>query len=121
MARNGRSFEAKIAASGKGGAKFSFLRESDPYHAYYEKMVVDFQPGGAVDQAKAKAEAEAKAKAEAEANAAASGASADARSGSTAAGRPGLRVVGGRGVSVVICLDLARSDGDGYCSCREIV
>lgn len=35
VARNGRSFERKIAGE-TASAKFAFLRPSDPYHAYYE-------------------------------------------------------------------------------------
>lgn len=38
VARNGRSFERKIAGENVS-AKFSFLRPSDPYHAYYEHKV----------------------------------------------------------------------------------
>lgn len=35
VARNGRSFERKIAGE-TASAKFAFLRPADPYHAYYE-------------------------------------------------------------------------------------
>lgn len=41
VARNGRSFERKIAGE-TVSAKFSFLRPSDPYHAYYEHKVSEF-------------------------------------------------------------------------------
>ncbi len=37
VAKNGKSFEQKILASGEGKtAKFSFLKAFDPYNAYYE-------------------------------------------------------------------------------------
>jgi splicing factor 3A subunit 1 len=41
VARNGRSFEKKIAGE-TISAKFSFLRLSDPYHNYYEHKVSEF-------------------------------------------------------------------------------
>ncbi|ETV66387.1 hypothetical protein H257_17171 [Aphanomyces astaci] len=42
VARNGRSFERKIAGE-VISAKFSFLRASDPYNAYYEHKVAEFE------------------------------------------------------------------------------
>ena len=37
VARNGKSFEARIQASAEGQSnKFAFMRPSDPYNAYYE-------------------------------------------------------------------------------------
>jgi splicing factor 3A subunit 1 len=37
VARNGKSFEQRILSSGEGKtAKFNFMKEFDPYHAYYE-------------------------------------------------------------------------------------
>ena len=37
VARNGKSFEQRILASGEGKtAKFNFMKPFDPYHAYYE-------------------------------------------------------------------------------------
>ncbi|KAG1687882.1 hypothetical protein DVH05_004533 [Phytophthora capsici] len=41
VANNGRAFESRIVGD-RISAKFSFLRESDPYHAYYEHKVSDF-------------------------------------------------------------------------------
>ncbi|CAK4157789.1 unnamed protein product [Aphanomyces euteiches] len=42
VARNGRSFERKIAGE-VISAKFSFLKPSDPYNAYYEHKVQEFE------------------------------------------------------------------------------
>ncbi|KAF0701425.1 hypothetical protein As57867_008097, partial [Aphanomyces stellatus] len=42
VARNGRSFERKIAGE-VISAKFSFLKPNDPYHAYYEHKVEEFE------------------------------------------------------------------------------
>ncbi|KAK1934455.1 Splicing factor 3A subunit 1 [Phytophthora citrophthora] len=41
VANNGRAFESRIVGE-RMSAKFSFLRESDPYHAYYEHKVSEF-------------------------------------------------------------------------------
>ncbi|KAE9038902.1 hypothetical protein PR003_g3846 [Phytophthora rubi] len=41
VANNGRAFESRIVGE-RMSAKFSFLRESDPYHAYYENKVSEF-------------------------------------------------------------------------------
>ncbi|DBA01969.1 TPA: hypothetical protein N0F65_006702 [Lagenidium giganteum] len=41
VARNGAEFEQKIAA-GPSAARFPFLKESDPYHAYYRHKVNEF-------------------------------------------------------------------------------
>ncbi|KAF4039803.1 Ubiquitin family [Phytophthora infestans] len=41
VANNGRAFESRIVGE-RVSAKFSFLRESDPYHAYYEHKVSEF-------------------------------------------------------------------------------
>jgi splicing factor 3A subunit 1 len=41
VARSGRSFERKIATEATS-AKFAFLKESDPYHAYYESKINEF-------------------------------------------------------------------------------
>ena len=38
VANNGRAFESRIVGE-RMSTKFSFLRESDPYHAYYEHKV----------------------------------------------------------------------------------
>lgn len=40
VAKFGKSFEAKVIASEEGQTlKFSFLKEYDPYHAYYESKI----------------------------------------------------------------------------------
>lgn len=37
VGKNGKSFEQRILNSAEGKtAKFNFMREFDPYHAYYE-------------------------------------------------------------------------------------
>lgn len=37
VAKNGKSFEQRILSSNEGKtAKFNFMKEFDPYHAYYE-------------------------------------------------------------------------------------
>jgi splicing factor 3A subunit 1 len=37
VAKNGKSFEQRILSSSEGKtAKFNFMKEFDPYHAYYE-------------------------------------------------------------------------------------
>ncbi|RLN46397.1 hypothetical protein BBJ28_00014764 [Nothophytophthora sp. Chile5] len=41
VANNGRAFESRIVGE-RMSAKFSFLRESDPYHGYYEHKVSEF-------------------------------------------------------------------------------
>ncbi|RHY21520.1 hypothetical protein DYB32_009792 [Aphanomyces invadans] len=53
VARNGRSFERKIAGE-VASAKFSFLRASDPYNAYYEHKVSEFEAQAAETAAPAK-------------------------------------------------------------------
>jgi hypothetical protein len=40
VARNGKSFEQRILGSGEGKtAKFNFMKQFDPYHAYYEQKI----------------------------------------------------------------------------------
>jgi splicing factor 3A subunit 1 len=40
VAKNGKSFEQRILSSGEGKtAKFNFMKEFDPYHAYYELKI----------------------------------------------------------------------------------
>ena len=40
VARNGKGFEEKIASRGEGKtAKFNFMKQFDPYHAYYEQKI----------------------------------------------------------------------------------
>ncbi|CAI5723710.1 unnamed protein product [Peronospora effusa] len=41
VANNGRAFESRIVGE-RMSTKFSFLRDSDPYHAYYEHKVNEF-------------------------------------------------------------------------------
>ncbi|KAL4110043.1 hypothetical protein PRIC1_001736 [Phytophthora ramorum] len=41
VANNGRAFESRIVGE-RMSTKFSFLRESDPYHVYYEHKVSEF-------------------------------------------------------------------------------
>ena len=46
VARNGKSFEERILGSSEGKtAKFSFMKISDPYHAYYEHKIREFEEG----------------------------------------------------------------------------
>lgn len=45
VARNGVEFEQKIAEKQQGNAKFNFLRDSDPYHAYYVQQVELYRQG----------------------------------------------------------------------------
>ena len=47
VARNGKSFETRILNSGEGKtAKFNFLKAYDPYNAYYEMKIREFEEGG---------------------------------------------------------------------------
>lgn len=44
VARNGKSFENKILNSSEGKtAKFNFMKVYDPYHAYYESKIREFE------------------------------------------------------------------------------
>ncbi|KAG0467345.1 hypothetical protein HPP92_018925 [Vanilla planifolia] len=43
VAKNGPDFERRIIANNAGNAKFNFLLQSDPYHAYYQHKVSDFR------------------------------------------------------------------------------
>ena len=44
VAKNGKSFENKILNSGEGKtAKFNFMKLHDPYHAYYEFKIREFE------------------------------------------------------------------------------
>ncbi|KRT85423.1 hypothetical protein AMK59_38, partial [Oryctes borbonicus] len=45
VARNGPEFEARIRQNELGNPKFNFLNPGDPYHAYYQHKVKDFQEG----------------------------------------------------------------------------
>eukprot|EP00752_Nemacystus_decipiens_P010228 g9113.t1 len=47
VAKNGKSFEERILASEDGkSAKFNFMRPHDPYYAYYEFKIRDFEENG---------------------------------------------------------------------------
>ena len=47
VAKNGKSFEERIQASEEGkSAKFNFMRPHDPYYAYYEFKIRDFEENG---------------------------------------------------------------------------
>ena len=47
VARNGKSFEARIQASAEGQSnKFAFMRPSDPYNAYYEFKIREVEENG---------------------------------------------------------------------------
>ncbi len=46
MARNGKSFEQRILSSAEGQSnKFNFMRPGDPYNAYYEHRIRQFEEG----------------------------------------------------------------------------
>uniref|UniRef100_A0A1I7TGB9 Splicing factor 3A subunit 1 n=1 Tax=Caenorhabditis tropicalis TaxID=1561998 RepID=A0A1I7TGB9_9PELO len=45
VAKNGVDFENKIREKESKNPKFNFLSITDPYHAYYKKMVYDFSEG----------------------------------------------------------------------------
>ena len=46
VAKNGKSFEEKILNSAEGKtAKFNFMRQQDPYHAYYEHRIREIEEG----------------------------------------------------------------------------
>ncbi len=52
-------FEVRILASEEGqSAKFGFMRPGDPFNAYYEHMIVEFEKGGGEEQQKPEAEKE---------------------------------------------------------------
>ncbi|CAM9135276.1 unnamed protein product, partial [Choristocarpus tenellus] len=47
VAKNGKSFEDRIQSSEEGkSAKFNFMRPHDPYYAYYEFKIRDFEENG---------------------------------------------------------------------------
>jgi len=47
VAKHGKSFEMKIMSSAEGNsAKFNFMRAHDPYNAYYEFKIREFEVGG---------------------------------------------------------------------------
>ena len=54
VARHGKDFEQKIiqkaAAGGGSASKFNFMRQGDPYNAYYEFKIKEFEEGGPVEK-----------------------------------------------------------------------
>ena len=47
VAKNGRTFEARILTSAKGKTpKFAFLQPTSPFHAYYEDRIKFYENGG---------------------------------------------------------------------------
>ncbi len=47
VAKNGRTFEARILNSAKGKTpKFAFLQPSSPFHVYYEERIKFYEEGG---------------------------------------------------------------------------
>ena len=47
VAKHGKDFEERIQASEDGrSAKFNFMRSHDPYYAYYEFKIRDFEENG---------------------------------------------------------------------------
>jgi len=47
VAKNGRTFEARILSSAKGKTpKFAFLQPTSPFHAYYEDRIKFYEEGG---------------------------------------------------------------------------
>jgi splicing factor 3A subunit 1 len=66
VARNGKSFEARIQNSGEGkSSKFNFMKQYDPYHAYYELKIREFEEGVVAKPAEEEAEEEVKSSEEA--------------------------------------------------------
>ncbi|XP_071954810.1 splicing factor 3A subunit 1-like [Antedon mediterranea] len=50
VARNGPEFESRIRQNEISNAKFNFLNNGDPYHAYYQHKVKEFQEGKPAEQ-----------------------------------------------------------------------
>ncbi|XP_033118557.1 splicing factor 3A subunit 1-like [Anneissia japonica] len=50
VARNGPEFESRIRQNEISNAKFNFLNHGDPYHAYYQHKVKEFQEGKPSEQ-----------------------------------------------------------------------
>jgi splicing factor 3A subunit 1 len=48
IAKNGRSYEERIARSAPGTIKFAFLSETHPYHDYYEQTIVKLKAEGVI-------------------------------------------------------------------------
>lgn len=55
VAKNGKSFEQKIMEK-DGSGKFNFMRDNDPYNAYYEFKIKEFEEGGGAPKPAAKVE-----------------------------------------------------------------
>jgi splicing factor 3A subunit 1 len=49
IAKNGRSYEERIARSAPGTIKFAFLSETHPYHDYYEQTIVKLKAEGVTE------------------------------------------------------------------------
>eukprot|EP01138_Halocafeteria_seosinensis_P010890 gb/GECG01011123.1/.p1 GENE.gb/GECG01011123.1/~~gb/GECG01011123.1/.p1 ORF type:complete len:512 (+),score=123.78 gb/GECG01011123.1/:1-1536(+) len=64
VARNGAEFEQKIAEKQQGNTKFNFLKESDPYHAYYVQQVELYRQGKQPQQQQQQPETDGKQEAE---------------------------------------------------------
>mmetsp|Transcript_58846 Transcript_58846/g.170212 ORF Transcript_58846/g.170212 Transcript_58846/m.170212 type:complete len:665 (-) Transcript_58846:89-2083(-) len=57
VAKNGRTFEARILKSAKGKTpKFAFLQPTSPFHAYYEDRIKFYENGGEDNEEEAKQE-----------------------------------------------------------------
>eukprot|EP00750_Incisomonas_marina_P001342 INCI11124.1.p1 GENE.INCI11124.1~~INCI11124.1.p1 ORF type:complete len:704 (+),score=163.94 INCI11124.1:239-2350(+) len=90
VGKNGKSFEARIRANEQGNLKFNFLKEDDPYHAYYlakvkeaedaKNGIVKKESDGDAAAKAAKEEQDAEAQAAAEAEEASKGESQDGNS-----------------------------------------
>lgn len=46
VARNGPEFESRIQQNEQNNPKFNFLKQGDPYNAYYQHKVKEFKEGG---------------------------------------------------------------------------
>lgn len=59
VARNGKSFEQRILSSEEGkSSKFNFMKPGDPYNAYYEHRIRQFEEGKGEEPAEKKAKVE---------------------------------------------------------------
>ncbi|WVZ71690.1 hypothetical protein U9M48_020245 [Paspalum notatum var. saurae] len=90
VAKNGPGFERRVISDNQGNANFSFLRPSDPYHAYYQHRVsvtAAAPPGAGAEPDATPAEAPASAAAGG-CGAPADGAAADSKAGHSADSAP---------------------------------
>lgn len=59
VARNGRSFEERILTSQQGSSqKFSFMKDGDPYHMYYQTKIQEYLDGVAEENDRKRKELE---------------------------------------------------------------